>query len=83
MNFLYNYIQAKIIDKIIVAGASLIYNISTTKTINKISDLYNDTLWNKQMQIYYLGDHYITISGEEEEEQCFISTNSVDEKNDA
>lgn len=78
MQYIYGYVQNKIIEKVIGFAYNTIITVGYKKTKEKIYDLVYDGLWNQELQKYYLGDVYIEISGEEKE-LVHVSNGSLDE----
>ena len=78
MQYIYGYIQNKIIEKVIGFAYNTFVTVGYKKTKDKIYDLVYDGVWNQELQKYYLGDVYIEISNNEQD-LVKISNGSLDE----
>jgi|688.fasta_scaffold72748_3 hypothetical protein len=79
MNFIYSYIQSKIIERVISGTWEIIKAGGFKKIKDNTYDMLTDPLWSSEIQKYYIGTQLIEISGNDEE-LAFISDDVLDEK---
>lgn len=79
MNFIYSYIQSKIIERVISGTWEIIKNGGFKKIKDNTYDMLTDPLWSSELQKYYIGTQLIEISSNDED-LILISNESLDEK---